>query len=151
LETEDGTGFDINGGAISLISGGLEIDKNGVNTEGSILGITENAESTRGASYGQSVGSSGLVPISANAGYSEEYQVIDGKTVSTKKEVSSSGSITGSPLGVFVSGEQTKNSNGSTNTTVRVAPFNLAVTLGGGLTIQGSVSFGLKIEHKDDN
>ena len=149
-ETEDGTGFDVNGGSLSLISGGIEVDNNGVHKDGSILGVTENAETTLGASYGQPVGAVGPVPISANAGYSQEYQVVDGETTQVKREASSSASVTGTPIGVFTSVEHTQKSNGSNSAALRVAPINYGATVGAMVVAQFSVSVGVKVEYKKD-
>ena len=149
-ETEDGTGYDVNIASISVISGSIEVDKNGVQKDGSLVGVTDNTESTRGASYGQFVGTIGSVPISANTGYSEEYQVVGGETTQTKKEVSASPSVTGTPLGVFTSIEHTENSRGGNSTVLRVAPVNYGVTYGTFVVGQFSVSVGFKVEYRKD-
>ena len=149
-ELEDGTGYDVNVGSLSLVSGGIEVDNEGIQKEGSILGVTDNSETTRGASYGRTVGAIGPVPVSANGGYSEEYQVVDGKTTQVKKEVSASASVTGTPLGTFTSVERTEKSDGSNSTALRVSPFNYGATVGAALVGQFSISVGVKVEHKKD-
>ncbi len=65
--------------------------------------------------------------------------------------MSISSSPTGLPFGVFLSGEQTENSDGSRTSTFRAAPFNLGGTTAIMWGFQWSVSAGIKVEYRNED
>lgn len=154
-ETKKNTGFDINARSATVASGSVELDKKGFNKEGYYANNNpknEPSRNTTGGSYGQAVGSLGPVPVSVNASVSTEqsYDNQTGQQVSTKVEGSLSAAVTGTPVGVFVSGEGTTSDSG-TSATLRVAPVNYGVTFGAFLVGEFNISAGIKIEYNSGN
>jgi RHS repeat-associated protein len=154
-ETKKNTGFDFNARSATVASGSVEVDKKGVSKEGYYANNNpknEPSRNTTGASYGQPVGSIGPVPVSVNASGSMEqsYDNQTGQLVSTRVESSVSAAVTGTPVGVFVSGERTT-SDAGTSATLRVAPVNYGVTIGAFLVGEFNLSAGVKIEYNSGN
>jgi RHS repeat-associated protein len=154
-ETKKNTGFDLNGRSATVAQGSIEVDKSGVNKEGYYANNdpkNEPSRNTTGASYGQPVGAIGPVPISVSASGSMEQQYDNqtGQLVSTKVESSVSAAVTGTPVGIFVTGERTTTDSG-TSTILRVAPVNYGVTFGAFLVGEFNVSAGVKFQYNSGN
>lgn len=155
LETKKNTGYDLNARSVTVASASWELDKNGLHPDRYYANNNpENKPSrnTTGASYGQPAGSLGPIPISANASGSMEqsYDNQTKKLVSTKVESSVSAAVTGSPVGVFISGERTT-SDAGTSAALRIAPLSYGHTFGAFLVGEYNVSAGVKIEYNNNN